>query len=446
MHPATISAPPEAGGKRLKVLICAYACNPTMGSEPGVGWGWVKAIARYHDLWVLTNSANQRNIEDEIARTPDAYHGVHFHYIPRKRWRGLERIWPPAYLWTYHLWLREAYAVGRRLHQEIGFDLVHQLTYVTFRAPGHLWKLDVPFVWGPIGGLENTPWRLLPAMGLKGAVHFACRNVINSFHKRFLRAPKRAFRKAASRGAVIAATEGVRKEIRRWYGCESRVICEVAAPEPIAGTHSVRLPGEPLRLAWSGLHIPRKALPLLLRALARLPGEVDWCLDVLGHGPCTGRWQRLTRRLGLDGRCTWRGWLPREEAIAVMRKAHVFVITSLQDLTSTVLMEALALGLPVVCPDHCGFSDVVTAECGIAVPAKTPKQIMIGFGTAIERVWANEERRRALAEGARWRAAASGGDEKARAVNCVYGGACQRYYRTIYKGVIHAHRGAEPRN
>ena len=32
--------------RRLKILISAYACNPYKGSEEGVGWGWVTAIAR----------------------------------------------------------------------------------------------------------------------------------------------------------------------------------------------------------------------------------------------------------------------------------------------------------------------------------------------------------------------------------------------------------------
>ncbi len=45
-----------------------------------------------------------------------------------------------------------------------------------------------------------------------------------------------------------------------------------------------------------------------------------------------------------------------------------FVITSLKDLTSTVLLEALAQGVPVICPDHCGFADVVTGECGLKIP------------------------------------------------------------------------------
>ena len=56
-----------------------------------------------------------------------------------------------------------------RLHQQLRFNLVHQATFCGFREPGFLWKLDAPFLWGPIGGTQNYPWRFLGEAGLRGA-------------------------------------------------------------------------------------------------------------------------------------------------------------------------------------------------------------------------------------------------------------------------------------
>jgi len=329
--------------RRLRVLVSAYACNPYRGSEQGVGWGWANAATRNHDVWVLTAEHNRADIEKAVAAQPKRYRSMRFHYIPRTRWRALEKVWKPAYLWTYELWQREAYRAGLELHRKVRFDLAHLVTYVTFRSPGHLWKLGIPFVWGPIGALQNTPWRLLPMMGLKGCVHFAGRNVINSLHKAFLPGPKQAFRQAVT---VIAATEGVRRQIKRWYGRDSEVICEIGAPSVIASNFTRREPREPLRLAWSGLHQAGKGLPLLLGALPALNPHVQWTLDILGAGGCTSMWRRVAGKLGLDGRCRWHGWVPREAAISVVSRAHVFVITSLKELTSSVLLEALSQGVP----------------------------------------------------------------------------------------------------
>src|SRR5450432_4045901 len=213
---------------------------------------------------------------------------MHFFHIKKPRWMWLEKIWPPSYMWFYRPWQRRAFQLGQQLHEEIHFDVVHQLTYVGFRAPGHLWKMDLPFVWGPVGGLENTPWRFLPMLGVHGCIYYAARNIFNALHKRFLAAPRNAFRKA--RGGIIAATEGMQREIRKWHGEESEVICEIGPSARIAKEHSYCAAGEPLKIAWSGMHLPGKALPLLLRALAKMPRDLQWELTILGQGPCTQKW------------------------------------------------------------------------------------------------------------------------------------------------------------
>ncbi len=182
-----------------RVLVCAYACSPYRGSEPGVGWGWVNMIARFGETWVLTDAVNREDIERETSRDRTRYENLHFVYVARSRWLNAEKLWPPAYLWTYRAWQRAAYKVGCELHDKIGFNLVHVVTYVGFRVPGPFWKMDIPLVWGPIGGLENTPWRLLPAMGLRGAIHYGCRNVINTLHKLSASRTEAGVRKGARR-------------------------------------------------------------------------------------------------------------------------------------------------------------------------------------------------------------------------------------------------------
>lgn len=410
----------------MKVLVNAYACNPFSGSEEGVGWNWVKVIAGFCDPWVLVASFHRDDIEDYLRQHPDALQNVRFVYVPHKPWhyrptpgwRRIERsMMKPVMNIAYMLWLRDACNMAGKLHATERFDLAHQLTYVGFRFPGRLWKLDVPFVWGPIGGLENTPWRFLPVLGVRGAVYYAGRNLVNSAQRLLLRSSRRAFRQAH---AVIAATSGIQKEIKRWYGVDSRVICEVGPPAGIARSINLKKKDQPLRLVWSGEHLPGKALPLLLQALACIEQRQAWHLDILGQGPLTGSWKKRSLALDVDNRCHWHGLLPRNEALDVMSRGHVFVITSLKDLTSTVLLEAMALGLPVICPDHCGFSDVVSADCGIKLPVETPAQLIADLAQSIDALCEDESRRRSLAEGALRRVGIFSWKRKAGEIEDVY--------------------------
>ena len=81
-------------------------------------------------------------------------------------------------------------------------------------------------------------------------------------------------------------------------------------------------------------------------------------------------------------------------------------ITSLYDLTSTVLVEALSVGLPVICPDHYGFRDAIDESCGIKVGVDSLEMIREGMATAIRKLHDDETARRRLAQGALRKASA----------------------------------------
>ena len=392
---------------RLRVLAVAYACNPAKGSESGVGWGWVNAIAEGHEVTVITADFNSGDINRYLSEHEGATsNNLRFIYVRNRPWHYRPTgIWltienspaKPIMNLAYQDWLRCAIEEAKREMAHNQYDLVHLITYVGWRFPGKFYRLGVPFVWGPIGGLKNTPWRLLPILGLRGALYYGARNIINSLQLNLLRGPRRALRAAGD--GVIAATSEIQKELWERFGTKSHVICEVGQPQQIVATPKNRGEGEPIRICWSGLHLPGKALHLLLHAAARLPQDVDYSIEILGDGPCNRKWRSLASRLGIDDRCHWYGWLPHDESLAVMRDSHVFAITSIKDLTSTVAVEAVSLGLPVVCLDHCGFADLVTSECGIKVYPGSRPQIVSDLSKALGTLYRDEARRKRLAQG-----------------------------------------------
>lgn len=103
-----------------------------------------------------------------------------------------------------------------------------------------------------------------------------------------------------------------------------------------------------------------------------------------------------------------------------MQNSHLFVITSLSDATSTVLLEALSLGLPVVTLNHLGFSNVVNNDCGIKININTKQQVITDLAQAIKKLCQNETERIRLAQGALKRSADFTWEEKAILINNIY--------------------------
>ena len=211
-----------------KVLVCVYTCSPYRGSEPGMGWNYLRLIATGREVWAIVEQEKwEVDIKRWLSGHPNEMQNVHFVFIRKPRCRWLRRIWPPSYYWFYRVWHWRAYKTAQRLHKEIGFDCVHQLNMVGFREPGYMWKLPIPFIWGPIGGLGQTDWRLLGLLPFAGKIEFFFRNIINWCHSHFLLRPKLAARKASRTGTFITATSENQREAKRLWEVDSTVLCEV---------------------------------------------------------------------------------------------------------------------------------------------------------------------------------------------------------------------------
>jgi glycosyltransferase involved in cell wall biosynthesis len=274
---------------------------------------------------------------------------------------------------AYHHWQKLALPLARELHARENFDLVHQVNVCTFREPGYTWQLGIPFLWGPVGGSQNFPVRFLAMLPPVEAFKELIRGLANRLSLRFKPRVQAAARAAAM---IVAANSTNQRDYEHAFHRPVELLLETglhSVSEPDRSRFHERLinSGDPLKILWSGELQSRKALPILLRALAAIP-DVPFELTVLGDGPQRPRWQAEVKRLGLASRVVFLGRLPFEQAVAQMNHAELLCFTSLRDTSGNVVLEALAAGVPVVCFDHQGVGDIVTAACGVKLPVISP--------------------------------------------------------------------------
>ena len=136
--------------------MSAYACEPGLGSEIGVGWHWVLEMSRFFELWVLTRESNCRTIEPWIAEHPE-YAKIHFVYFDLPHWvrrwkRGMSGVRIYYMLWQ---WLSDG--VVKRTMQENGIDTYHLLTYGNAMWPASRYGMKQRFVWGPVSAGVMLP-------------------------------------------------------------------------------------------------------------------------------------------------------------------------------------------------------------------------------------------------------------------------------------------------
>jgi len=141
-------------------------------------------------------------------------------------------------------------------------------------------------------------------------------------------------------------------------------------------------------------------LPLLLEAVANLGYDVDYQLRIVGRGPLEAEWKALAAELGVARRCTFLGDSRMSDLVEQLDWAHLFVFTSLRDTSDTAVLEALGHGVPVMCFDHQGAGDIVTASCGVKIPVTHPGHAIAAMASSIRSLAQDRSRLIQLSAGA----------------------------------------------
>ncbi|MBZ5672031.1 MAG: glycosyltransferase [Acidobacteriia bacterium] len=393
-------------------------------------WNWICQAARCHDVWAITREKNGAAIESSVAAEP--LPRVHWVYYDPPGWARLGRKTPRGYDY-YFLWQLGAYLVARKLQREVGFHLVHHVTFVNYWMPSFLALLPVPFLWGPVGGGESAPRAFRRCFSLRGRLYEVLRDLARS-----LAQLDPFVRLAAQRARVGLATTEETAVRLRGLGCRKvMVLSSVGLP----GGEIVRLGGFPVRqgnafrLVSVGNLLHLKGFELGLRAFARFqsrfPVAEYW---IIGDGPERKMLRKLAQRLGVVGSVTFWGAIPRRQVLEKLADCDVLIHPSLHDSGGWVCLEAMAAGRPVICLDLGGPALEVTEETGIKIPAISPSQAIADLSVAMEELARDSGRRTRLGQAGRERVSRLyNWEEKAK------------YLADLYNQAVSAKLPGEPR-
>jgi glycosyltransferase involved in cell wall biosynthesis len=361
-----------------RVLLSAFACDPTKGSESSIGWNWAIGLAEKGiEVHCLTREISRAGISTETLPRNLTVHYVRLPFEMEKLYSATQYS---IYLY-YLLWQWKAYRIAAGLHKDNPFDLVHHVSWGSLQMGSFMYKLDIPLVFGPAGGGQTAPAAFKKYFGAAWATE-ENRDRVSGLLLRFNPACRSMLKKAA---VVLASNEDTARMAEANGASNIRLVLDAGLPRwffPETNVNKVPQT-DTLKLLWVGRFMPRKGMPLVLDVMKALKEYPGITLNVVGDGVARDVFLETVKKYQLEDTVHWDGQVPWAEVRGCYADHDVFFFTSLRDSCPMQIVEAMAFGMPVVTLDLHGQGVIVDVDRGFKCSCSTPDVAIESLKSAI---------------------------------------------------------------
>lgn len=394
--------------KRIKmknILVLAYQISPTKGSEYSVAWNYVTRMAKYNRITVLYGvSGEHMGDTEEMERYADEVGIENVRFICVKpnwwantlNWCNRHNILRYTFYFAYREWHKSVYHVAKELFENEKFDLIHFVGPIGYRVSGELWKLNIPYIWGPIGGAGDASLMLLKNALKISKLKYCFRNWANTVQLHHNRMLKNAL---VHTDLLLTSTTENQSIFSRVFHKDSLYLPENAITGDVYLNTEKFINIKKFHFIVIGRLDAGKCISILLEALLLIRNKDKIIIDIVGEGVERQFLEQFAVSHALGQNLVWHGQLPRYKAVELFDMAHMHIITSAKEGNPTTIWEAMSHGVPTMSFDHCGMHDTICERCGVKIPIRSYEQCVSDLAKNIDYLLEHPEKFEQLAYG-----------------------------------------------
>ena len=337
----------------MKILLSAYACEPNTGSEHQIGWSWIKTLSQKNKVYVLTRKKNKKKLLKEILLKKIKNVSFLFYDLPDFFIKIIKGGNNKSNSYLYFLfWHVFIYFKYKKLIKENKIDLIHHVTFGTFRIPNLLCLCNIPFIFGPLAGGEMVPFKVLKKFSTKSKLTEVLRNISNSYVRFSLLLNITLFRAKK----IILTSETSRKFIPKFYHKKIQIIPALFNENffyKLKKDNNFKICFIGRLVEWKGVEILKK----LFLKIETLNKKIT--LDIYGNGPRKNNLENFIIKNNFENKIKIFGHIDQKKLIKSFKKYDLLIFPTLRDSGGYVILEALNNNLNVITTNAAGPKSII---------------------------------------------------------------------------------------
>lgn len=359
--------------KRLKIFVSAYACEPNLGSEIGVGWHWVLEMSKYFDLWVLTRESNRASIEGWLAENKLENIPNFIYYDLPPKWRFWKKGLRGVRLY-YMLWQRLTNSIVKSVMQQNDISIYHLLTYGNALWPISSYGQKQTFIWGPTTAGSSVSSEFSRHYGFKSR----CKEWAQRFMAKSLKFNYGFNSRCRDAKLILCKTEQTRLSIPEKYRHKAKVFTDVAVDMFDTSAYTSKREDEFVKYLMVGRLEAWRGFDLLIEAFAIAVKQNDKLrLDILGKGVDRERIEKLIEKHNLQQYISLRGQVSMNGYYQYMADCDAVINPTLKEGAVTTAFDSLSFAKPLICINTGGYTNYFDNNYAIVLPQNSNRTKVI---------------------------------------------------------------------
>lgn len=378
-----------------RILLVAEHASAKFGGEAALALHYYRVLrARGAQVWLV---AHERTLAELTALFPND--AGHMFFVADTKWHRL--LWRvgqklPTRLANFSTGfvMRVLSQLAQRelimqLVQDKDITVIHQPMPVSPKEPSLIYGLGAPVIIGPMNGGMDYP----PAFhGMQKRFEFVslwlgrrAANVMNRLMPGKRKAALLLVANERTKQALPSCLKGVRVDVLVENGVDLSLWRDVHR----TNVRSIG-DGDTTHYVFLGRLVDWKAVDLMLTAFAQAARHAPMSLSIVGDGVERQSLERLSTELGLmgsarqEGKVHFAGWLSQESCAALLKESDALVLPSLMECGGAVVLEAMAMAMPVIASNWGGPADYLDNTCGILVDPLSRDGFIAGLSDALQ--------------------------------------------------------------